>query len=154
LEINGEQCSIGYRLKDGFIHINRAWSNGDTVVFKMEMKPQLIQAHPLVRANAGKAAIQRGPVVYCLEEVDNGKNLSAISIPHDAHLEACHDSGLPLNAVAIRTQGVRINDAAWDEDELYRPLQHNITPVKIKAVPYFMWGNRGRGEMLVWIRCC
>ncbi|HHY81730.1 MAG TPA: glycoside hydrolase family 127 protein [Clostridiales bacterium] len=153
LKINGEECSIGYRLRDGYIHIERTWTNGDTIVFQMEMKPQLIQAHPQVRANAGRAAIQRGPVVYCLEEVDNGKNLSAISISHDIRLDAYRDAALPGNAVAVRGQGMRINDSLWDENELYRPLQLNVTPVTIKAVPYFMWGNRGIGEMLVWIRC-
>jgi DUF1680 family protein len=151
LKINGEECSIGYRLRDGYIYIKRTWNNGDIVELNLEMEPQLIQAHPSVRADAGKAAIQRGPLVYCLEEADNGKNLASITILSDTHLDGFRDPGLPGEAVAIRAQGIRINEGSWDGNELYRPLQKSEKPFQLKAVPYYLWGNREPGEMLVWI---
>jgi DUF1680 family protein len=152
LRVNGEECSIGYRLHDGYIYIKRSWNHGDIVELNLEMNPQLIQAHPSVHADAGKAAIQRGPLVYCMEEADNGKNLAVVSVLSDAHMDAFRDPGLPGGAVAIRAQGSRINGSSWDGNELYRPLQSNEKPFQIKAVPYFLWGNREPGEMLVWIR--
>ena len=152
LKVNGEECSIGSRRQKGFVRLDRIWTDGDLVEFCMEMDPQLIQAHPMVRADAGRAAIQRGPLVYCLEETDNGKNLSSISIPSDAHLEAFRDPGLPGKAVAIRAEGYRTNESSWKEEELYRPLSRSEKHIGIKAVPYFLWGNREPGEMLVWLR--
>ena len=114
----------------------------------MDMPAGLIQANPKVRADAGKVAIARGPLVYCLEEVDNGSNLSARSIPLDCSLVYEKDSSLPNGAVAIRTKAIRTDDTGWS-DELYRPATNTKKETSIKAVPYFMWCNRKPGELNV-----
>ncbi|HPT77975.1 MAG TPA: glycoside hydrolase family 127 protein [Candidatus Atribacteria bacterium] len=151
LRINGEECSVGSRLKDRYIYIDRVWSQGDRVDLYLDMEPVLVQAHPRLRYNAGKVAIQRGPIVYCLEQCDNGENLAALSIPAETRLETVYDSGFLGGAVLIKCQGYRTNEDVWGED-LYSRLRIDERPVTIRAVPYFMWGNREPGEMLVWIR--
>jgi len=105
-----------------------------------------------VRANAGKVAIQRGPVVYCLEEVDNGPNLPNLSLPQDAKLTlgGCDQSrgGAPdIHGVARRSEIT----SQW-RDVLYSPIALEREEVALRAIPYFAWGNRQPGEMLVWIR--
>ena len=152
LRINGEECSIDDRLQNGYIYISRIWNEGDAVELQLKMIPSLIQSNPLVRANAGKAAIQWGPLVYCLEEVDNGNNLSAIDIPSDIQLDAVYDNDLLGGIIIIKGQANRINETSWKKGELYRPLQPDEKSINIKAVPYCMWGNREPGEMQVWTR--
>jgi DUF1680 family protein len=151
LEVNGKGLETGVDILAGYAKIKRIWNDGDTVELSMDMPAELIQANPNVRADAGKVAIARGPLVYCLEEVDNGSNLSAISIQLDCSFEYEEDSSLPHGAVAIRTTAFRTDDKGWS-DELYRPAVKAEKETSIKAVPYCMWCNRKPGEMTVWIR--
>jgi len=151
LSVNGKVLEAGVDISMGYTKIKRIWKDGDTVEISMDMPAELIQANPKVRADAGKVAIVRGPLVYCLEEADNGSNLSAISISTDCRLVCEKDSSLPMGAVAIRTNGFRTDETSWS-DELYRPAANMEKEASIKAVPYFMWCNRKPGEMIVWIR--
>ncbi|MCX7709994.1 MAG: glycoside hydrolase family 127 protein [Clostridia bacterium] len=151
LTLNG--VTIEAKVVDGYAVIERTWGQGDTIELNMDMSAELIGANPAVRANAGKVAIQRGPVVYCIEEIDNGRNLSAISVPLNSKLRAEYDKTLLGGCVVVRTEGVRTDAIAWG-DSLYKPAEATVLPVVIKAVPYCMWGNRTPGEMQVWIRKC
>ena len=151
LAVNGKVLETGMDISNGYAKISRIWNDGDTVELSMDMSAELIQANPNVRADAGKVAIARGPLIYCLEEVDNGSNLSAISIPLDCKLVYEKDSSLPNGAVVIKTEAIRTDYTGWS-DELYRPAANVEKETSIKAVPYFMWCNRKPGEMNVWIR--
>lgn len=150
LTVNGKGLEAGVDIIMGYAKIKRTWKDGDTVELSMDMPVQLIQANPKVRADAGKVAITRGPLVYCLEEVDNGSNLPSISIPLECSFEYEADDSLPNGAVAIRTTAFRTVDNDWS-DELYRPAVNTEKKISIKAVPYCMWCNRKPGEMIVWI---
>ena len=149
LSMNG--VKIEAETVDGYVELNRIWDSGDIVELNLDMPVELIGANPAVRANAGKAAIQRGPVVYCIEEADNGKNLSAISIPLKSKLLAEKDGNLFGGAVTVKTEGFRTDSEGWGES-LYRPVEGRELPITIKAVPYCLWGNRNPGEMQVWLR--
>jgi hypothetical protein len=138
-------------VKKGYVYLNRIWRAGDQIELNLDMQIERIQAHPQVRAAAGKIAIQRGPLVYCLEEVDNGGNLSALSVNVDDALWTDQDDQLPDGTVVIRGKAARICEEHWG-DGLYQPVQNREQEVSIKAIPYFLWGNREQGEMLVWIR--
>ncbi|HZK34028.1 MAG TPA: beta-L-arabinofuranosidase domain-containing protein [Bacillota bacterium] len=151
LYINGEESSVGSRIKDGYIYVDRTWNDGDTVEMRLHMTPELMHANPESRHNAGKAVIQMGPLVFCLEEFDNCKNLPQISIPHNTKLQAVYDNSLLGGGMIVKCQGYRTNEDSWGK-ELYRPIQVDEKSFCIKAIPYFMWGNREKGEMLVWIR--
>ncbi len=115
------------------------------------MPPVRMKANPNVRHDAGKCALMRGPVVYCLEEADNGSVLSGLKLPRESDLNVRTGEGIFENIPLIETSGLR--DGAWEED-LYLPCGTEPESVRARllAVPYFMWNNRGKGEMAVWIR--
>lgn len=120
------------------------------MVLDFSMPVERIKAHPQVRANAGKVALQRGPIVYCLEEVDNGPNLANLFLPRDAQLEAHFEPDLLEGVVVITGTAERMDESAWN-DELYRPIEPRTYQVPFRAIPYYAWCNRGEGEMTVWV---
>ena len=152
LTVNGEPVELASdSIVNGYAIITRGWHPDDQVELEFAMPVEIMQAHPEVRENAGKVAIMRGPVVFCLEEVDNGSNLSTIALPYNAQLMATFDKDLFGGTMVITGEGYRQNEGDWD-DTLYRPVEHSLKPVTIKAIPYSLWSNRTPGEMLVWTR--
>lgn len=152
VKVNGQEFGVHSNIDDGYVKINRVWNRGDVVELELSMPVMLMQSNPNVRADAGRVAIQRGPLVYCFEEIDNGKNLQAISIPDDSELTAEFDKDLFGGTMVIKGKAERIDDSTWTEEQLYRPYENRTIPINIKAIPYCLWNNRGPGEMLVWIR--
>ncbi|MFD0671073.1 glycoside hydrolase family 127 protein [Cohnella sp. GCM10027633] len=154
LTINGAIMEYASDVVDGYAYIDREWADGDKVEWQLPMRADWIVAHPEMRANAGKAAIQYGPLVYCLEEADNGKPLASFSARRDAPLRAAFDPDLLGGVVAIETEGLRRTSDGWSGGTAYAPIGAGETfeSVRLRAVPYFLWGNRGGGEMSVWVR--
>jgi DUF1680 family protein len=116
-----------------------------------DIRPRWISANDKVRADEGKIALMKGPCVYCLEEEDNGGNLASVYVTADTLLkEEKPVKDLFGELPVIEYNGIRLNNEGIKGDELYgRPL-FTETSVKLKAVPYCLWNNRGKGEMLVW----
>ncbi len=148
--VNGKKVE-GTKIENGYVFFKGNWKAGDEIELCMEMPVEVIQANPKVRANAGKVALQRGPLVYCLEEVDNEPILSALSIDTNSALNAEIDESLAEGTIVIRGKAFRTNAHNWG-DALYKTYFENEREAEFKAVPYFMWGNREQGEMIVWIR--
>jgi DUF1680 family protein len=119
-------------MRKGYTFLERQWRSGDTVELDLPMEIRRIRAHPSVQADAGRVAVQRGPVVYCFEAVDNGPHVKDIVLPRDPKFTAEHRPDLLGGVTVVR--GV-------DRDG--RP---------ILAVPYYSWDHRAPGEMLVWVR--
>jgi hypothetical protein len=115
------------------------------------MPVERVEANPAVAADAGRVALQRGPLVYCLEELDNGANLNDLILPRSAKLGAKFDRKLLGGVMVISGKARRADRAAW-KGALYRPVESRTKPVTLRAVPYCVWDNRRPGEMLVWIR--
>ncbi len=151
LKVNGRAVRLARITKKGYAKIKRLWKSGDTVELTLPMPIEQIQANPNVRMNNGKVALQRGPVVYCLEEIDNGPNLSEISLPADATLRARYDKDLLGGVTVITAKARRRDDSLW-KDCLYQSASSKTKVVNIRAIPYYAWCNRKPGEMLVWIR--
>jgi DUF1680 family protein len=151
VKVNGQAVEIGPLLDRRYIKVERAWKAGDRVSLELAMPVERMEAHPAVREDAGKVALQRGPLVYCLEEVDNGPNLPDLALSRDAPLEARFDEDLLGGVVVITGQAQRCESAGWGE-KLYQPVQSTVRPVPLRAIPYYAWANRAPGEMLVWIR--
>ncbi len=149
--VNDEKIKSESLLQNGYAKIRRKWSNKDSVRIILGMDVERIYANPNVRANLGKVALQRGPVIYCLEEVDNTKNLPAISLPKDTTFKVEFDKNLLGGVVVIRADAVTV-DSPGTNSKLYTSKPYGKKPIEIKAVPYFTWANREPGEMLVWIR--
>ena len=150
-KLNGRPLRLEPLTRNGYARVKRLWQPGDEVVLTLPMPVERIEANPAVVASAGRVALQRGPVVFCLEAVDNGENLNDILLPRGAKLAARLDRKLLGGVVAITGSARRIDRAEW-RGALYRPAGSRTRATRIKAVPYCVWDNRKAGEMLVWIR--
>ncbi|WP_212969425.1 glycoside hydrolase family 127 protein [Paenibacillus cineris] len=149
IRVNGQPAQ--YELRDGYAYIRRDWQAGDVVELELDMQPQRIYAHPNLRASSGKVALQRGPLVYCLEETDNGAPLASLSLPADAELQVVMDEWRGGVAV-IEADGLRAGTPAEAPNDLYSTARPQLEQQRLRAVPYTLWGNREPGEMTVWIR--
>ena len=138
---------------DGYLRVHGPWQREHELVLELGLDVQLLEAHPRMRANAGKVCLRRGPLVYCLEQADNGANLSALSLDLGSELQTRPAPDLAPGALAIVAKGWRRSEQSWEE-AAYRVT--NSAPaaqaVELVAVPYYLWGNRGVGEMSVWVR--
>lgn len=135
----------------GYAYISGTFA--DTVLLvTFNQKAAFIRANPKVRADAGKVAMVRGPVVYCLEEVDNGENLSAIYVDADQELKEIYEPEVMGGTLTLELEGKKISCGNWGEHELYGAKKSELKNVKLKAVPYSSWGNRKTGEMTVWLK--
>ncbi|GLO65435.1 hypothetical protein MACH08_12190 [Oceanobacillus kimchii] len=152
LNVNGEEMDIQSIEQGGYVYINRTWKKGDSIELLLPMSVKQMKAHPLVRQNIGKVALQRGPIIYCLEEIDNGENLQQIFVDTNKnYLDAEFDSELLGGVVKLFGTAYRLDSSLWKEDCLYAESKMNLTPIEVKAIPYYSWCNRKPGEMLVWI---
>lgn len=146
--VNGQTAEV--MVERGYAKLRRRWQSGDVVEWVLPMPVRRVYAHPDVRADVGRVALMRGPLVYCLEEADNGLNLDALVLPRDAELTARHDPDL-LRWGAVVVEGEAQREVPLD-GVLYSDAPLPSEPAKLRAVPYALWQNRGQGEMLVWIR--
>ncbi len=139
---------------DGYAVIDRTWQDGDRVKLALDMPVSLIHANPRVYEDAGKVAVSRGPLVYCLEEADNGRNLHSVRLGSGS-AESFSAEWKPDKLggiVELRSPGIRENDTGWGET-LYSSINRiESDPVVLTWIPYYSWANRDPGEMRVWIR--
>lgn len=152
LSINGSLSSE--TLKSGSYHsMTRNWKPKDTVELKLDMPVKLMEAHPLAEELRNQTAIQRGPVIYCLESIDLPKdtNLTNVSIPLDIELKNIDEPEL-LEGITVLEGNVNIqNSNQWD-NSLYREInKKKSSEVLTRFIPYYAWGNRGKSEMSVWL---
>ena len=124
----------------------------EEITITFPMKARFVWANPNVRADEGKVAVMRGPLVYCLEEVDNGRNLSACYLDTGEEPEEVFEPELLGGVVSIRLKGKRISQKGWEDSELYGKRRPQFEKAEFKAVPYCNWGNRQPGEMMVWVK--
>ena len=142
LRVNDQEVPI--KLDHGYVALDRSWKPGDVIDLNLPMLVRRVVANENVLADRGRVALQRGPIVYCAEWPDNpdGK-VRNLLLPDDQPLTAGFDPAL-LNGVEViegRAYGVAFSQSG----KLFKQLQD------FKAIPYFAWANRGRGEMAVWI---
>jgi DUF1680 family protein len=150
LKVNGE--SVNYSVEQGYAKVECMWKDGDVVEWLLPIETKLIAANPLIRADAGKAAIQRGPLVYCVEEADNGKPLASLSLADEPTLTERMAADLLGGCVVVEGAGFVTDDSGWEPGLPYRTLSKQKKAVRFKAIPYYLWGNREPGEMSVWLR--
>jgi DUF1680 family protein len=146
--LNGEKAD--YRIEDGYALMEREWRGGDRLTVRFDMPVSFIESNPRVRENTGKTAVMRGPLVYCLEEEDNGGDLFKIHLGNPVDIRTQYEQDLLQGVVSLSFTGWKEKD--WREDELYRRLggteREDIT---LKWIPYYAWTNRKPGEMIVWV---
>lgn len=150
VQVNGEAAQ-GKMVK-GYLHLHRQWQEGDIITLNLPMPVRRVYANPLVRHAAGKVAIQRGPLVYCLEEADNGAQLHNLSLPKASAFREIQGVGLLKGKVLLQAEGVRVLTA--HEDKPLYSFDNRQTAVEkqtLTFIPWFSWANRGEGEMRIWV---
>ncbi len=143
---NGEKAA--FDLSDGYICIEEL-AAGDTVTLHFDLQPRFVYTNPMVDANGGKAALERGYIVYCAEQADNGENVAAICVNTAAAPQdyAADDAALGGMLYRVRVAGKK-PAATTSLYTFTRPVEK---PTDVELIPYYLWNNRGKGEMAVWL---
>jgi len=153
--VNGAAVDVAAATRRGYLHLERQWQDGDTVSLELPMPVQRVRAHPAVRMANGKVALQRGPVVYCVEECDNPQvPLTRLALPRSAGLEARPEAGLLGGVTVLEGDAVARAAGQWGERLYSAAPEPAPEAVRLRAVPYCAWDNRAAGQMLVWLREC
>lgn len=145
--LNGEERKDTF-IEDGYFYLSRTWQTGDKVELLFSMPVRKIYCNTAVRENEGCVALMRGPLVYCFEGIDNDGCLQELRIPENTEFISSFIETEQLKGmIAIKFDGIRMRS----KEALYLEEQPEQEKVRIKAIPYFAWGNRGLNQMRVWM---
>ncbi|MDR3574318.1 MAG: glycoside hydrolase family 127 protein [Anaerolineaceae bacterium] len=157
ISVNGQALAgDALTVEKGYAVLERVWQLGDMVELDLQMQPLLIASNPRVDATRASLAIQRGPIVYCLEDIDQEQPGRLLDVAIDARqpLDMRWRGDLLGGVMVIEAAGGLLDLSGWG-GRLYQPaafVEHaGIQPIRLVAVPYYAWGNRGIGGMRVWI---
>ena len=134
ITVNGKK--IDYYTDKGYACINSTWNNNDLIEITLPMEIKHIAANSKVHADSNMAALEYGPLVYCFEGIDNNFQLDRLTLPDDAGLKVERKNNL-LGGINVIAGEV--------------PVINGKGRLKVTAVPYFAWSNRGDGSMRVWL---
>jgi hypothetical protein len=149
LSVNGEEAD--YELDRGYAVIRRKWQDGDMIVLELPMPIERLYAHPAVRMDLGRVCVKRGPLIYCMEAIDNPDAAPTRSkLPRAAEISVQPNAQLFGGIVTLAAAGATASIADWD-GALYQQEPPRWRPATLTLVPYFLWDNREPGEMLVWL---
>jgi DUF1680 family protein len=123
----------------GYVKLHREWHEGDTVQVHMEMPIRRVTADERVAADRGRVALMRGPIVYCLESIDNGGHVGDLFLPDEANVKAEERPDLLGAVVVLKADGRRVREG------------QEAAPAELMAIPYYANANRGPVEMKTWI---
>jgi uncharacterized protein len=142
LKVNGR--SVAIKLNDGYAILDRAWKKGDVIELNLPMPVRRVVANENVKADVGRVALERGPIVFCAEWPDNpnGK-VRNLMLPDDQSLTATFEPALLNGVETVKGRAFSVSRSA--DGSLVKTEQD------FKAIPYFAWANRGEGEMTVWL---
>jgi DUF1680 family protein len=151
VRVNGKTMAT-FETVRGYARLSRKWQRSDLVELSLPMPVQRLKAHPRVEADIGRVALRRGPLVYCLEAVDNHGHVRNLVIPPEVQLNVQHRADLCGGVSVIQGSAWSVHRAAWPE-QLYLPCAQvpGVTQTQFTAIPYFANANRQPGEMEVWI---
>jgi DUF1680 family protein len=135
---------------DGYLLFRRIWQTGDQIDLDFEMPIRKKFARFEVDADRGRLALLRGPLVYCLEQVDNGSDLDRIIIPAEEEFRPVEAKELLDGTVTLRGHALR--ESPIESKGLYADQPPKTETVDVTAIPYYAWANRGTGEMQIWTR--
>ncbi|MEI9806886.1 MAG: glycoside hydrolase family 127 protein [Bacteroidota bacterium] len=141
IKING--IPVEYTMENGYAVLNRVWKKNDVVEVNLPMEVQRVIASEKLKEDAGKIALQRGPLVYCAEWPDNNGKVSNIVLPAAAMFTAEYKPGM-LNGITVLKGEATAVITDTKENKV------NTVKQPFTAIPYYSWANRGKGEMTVW----
>ncbi|HPS09980.1 MAG TPA: glycoside hydrolase family 127 protein [Paludibacteraceae bacterium] len=142
VKVNGK--AVAYTTREGYAVISRQWKKGDKVEYTLPMNIHRVEANEKVKDDRGKIAIERGPVVYCLEGIDNNNNLNTIILPDNAPLSVKFQPA-KLNGINEISGEAIVLEIATDGLSVQTKKQ------PFTAIPYYAWSNRGINQMKVWL---
>jgi len=145
IKLNG--AKVDYELVNGYAKINNNWKKDDVIELSFDFTPRFIRTNPNVRFNVRRACIFRGPILYCLEEKDNGKYLNKFVVDSNKTIEEVEDQINSEKIISLNAKGYKFEDTST----LYLHDKPNLTETNLKYIPYYCWSNRGENEMLVWV---
>jgi hypothetical protein len=149
LKLNGAPCLA--KPSAGYITLDREWQTGDELALELSMPVRPLYAHGKVTSNNGRLALARGPLVYALESVDNGRIIPQLLIPAEQEFTLTEAPGLPPGTVAISGRALK---EEFGNESLYSTAAPTCSECTFTAIPYALWQNRGASDMAVWIRAC
>jgi DUF1680 family protein len=143
IKLNGKVFSA--KFENGFAVIDRKWNAGDVVELDLPMAVQRVQANPKVEADAGRLALKRGPIVYCLEGRDQPDDrVLNLLVPDSVAISTKFEPKLLGGVETLAFNGFLVKKKT-------APTQAELQKLPLKAIPYYTWANRGRDNMLVWL---
>jgi len=148
LSVDGEPVAADP--EDGYLAVERTWRDGDVVELAFDLPVRRVAAHPDAPDDAGRLALQRGPLVYCVEEADLDAAPSRLRIDPEAPIDDQWDAELLDGVVALHGEADLVSTEGW-EGRLYREWDERREPAPFTAVPYYGWDNREEGRMAVWL---
>jgi DUF1680 family protein len=143
LSVNGKPIRTP-QIENGYVRLHRRWERGDTITLELDMPVRLVRSHEKVSENRGRLAIERGPIVYCLESIDNDGHVRNVWMAADATLTSEQRTDLLGGITVVKGEAFAMHRDAADGPP-------RATPIDLTAVPYYAWDHRGPGEMTVWI---
>ena len=148
LIVDGEEVTA--EISNGYTYVT-VKSGSTAIELSYSIAINELEAHPFVKADKGKVALQRGPFIYCLEEQDNGKQLHLLALNGTIRPRFRSDKLLG-DIICLEAEGeLQVMEDEW-QGKLYRVRQKpRSVPKKLTFIPYYSWGNRSLGEMQVWI---
>jgi|SRR5579864_2843217 len=156
VQVNGS-AAPGSLQPGHYFEIRREWRTGDHINLKLDMTPQLLRANPLVREDAGRVAVERGPVVYCIESPDQPVGASLFDMELAQASQSFYQEfrrDLLDGVMVLRHAGLAA-ERPLEDGPLYQPASQTSRPpmkaIELKFIPYYAWANRGLTAMEVWI---
>lgn len=142
ITVNG-QPTDGALLPNGYFAIARKWKKGDVVRVHFDMQPRTVVANANLKEDVGRVAVERGPLVYCAEFVDNDFDIFKFIMPKSPTFATTSRPDLVNGIITIATDGQAIST---DADG-----RISVKPARLTMVPYYAWNHRGVGKMAVWL---
>ncbi len=143
LSVNGELKDL--IIEKGFAQIQRKWNKGDEIELILPMQIRRVISHAKVKANAGMVALERGPIVYCVESVDNKvEHVFNLLLDDNAELNSEYHKDM-LNGIVVIKGTIHYIEHPEDKNKLIKKEKDFL------AIPYYAWAHRGDGEMTVWM---
>ena len=151
IAVNDGPAETAVAGEGGYVALDREWRDGDSVTLHLPMGARVLHPHPRIKADTGRVAIMRGPLVYCAEGADNGADLDMMTLP--ARLSGVQTATVAElgGAVAMDVPALVDSDGAWG-NTMYTTAPPRAQTAVRRFVPYHLWDNRAPGEMRVWVR--
>ena len=142
IHVNGKPAE--FQIQNGYAILKRVWNKNDQIEVELPMETRRVVSDSLIVDNIGKSSIQRGPLMYCAEWIDNAGNTSNIILPKTASFASSFNPKLLNSVMILKSQASQIEISS-------NGLEIKTQSKPFTAIPYYAWANRGKGEMTVWI---